>query len=207
MYENNEDIFYYLTLYNENYSMPAIPKNCEEGVLKGIYKFKSSTKAQVRLIGSGPIMQQVLKAEKILNDLGIKCEVWSATSFGGLRRDAIECERWNNLNPSKKARIPYITKIMKNKEMTTIAATDHMKAVPDMVRSWIPGEYTTLGTDGFGRSDTRENLRKYFEINDQYIAASAISSLLREGKLAKSKAENALKALEINPDAPEPSKN
>ena len=96
---------------------------------------------------------------------------------------------------------------MKNKEMTTIAATDHMKAVPDMVRSWIPGEYTTLGTDGFGRSDTRENLRKYFEINDQYIAASAISSLLREGKLAKSKAENALKTLEINPDAPEPSKN
>ena len=207
MYENNEDIFYYLTLYNENYSMPAIPKNCEEGVLKGIYKFKSSSKAQVRLIGSGPIMQQVLKAEKILNDFGIKCEVWSATSFGGLRREAIECERWNNLNPSKKARIPYIAKIMKNKEMTTIAATDHMKAVPDMVRSWIPGEYTTLGTDGFGRSDTRENLRKYFEIDDQYIAASAISSLLREGKLTKSKAENALKTLEINPDAPEPSKN
>ena len=152
-------------------------------------------------------MQQVLKAEKILNNFGIKCEVWSATSFGGLRREAIECERWNNLNPLKKAKIPYIAKIMKNKEITTIAATDHMKAVPDMVRSWIPGKYTTLGTDGFGRSDTRENLRKYFEINDQYIAAAAISSLLREGKLTKSKAENALKTLEIDPDAPEPSKN
>ena len=187
--------------------MPAIPKNCEEGILKGIYKFKGSSGAQVRLIGSGPIMRQVLKAEKILNDLGINCDIWSATSFGGLRREAIECERWNNLNPTKKAKIPYITKVMKNKEMTTVAATDHMKAVPDMIRSWIPGKYTTLGTDGFGRSDTRENLRKYFEIDDQYIAAAAISSLLREGKISKSKAEKAMENLNVNPDAPEPSRN
>ena len=107
----------------------------------------------------------------------------------------------------KKAKIPYITKVMKNKEMTTNAATDHMKAVPDMIRSWIPGKYTTLGTDGFGRSDTRENLRKYFEIDDQYIAAAAISSLLREGKISKSKAEKAMENLNVNPDAPEPSRN
>ena len=207
MYENNEDIFYYLTLYNENYPMPALPKNCEEGVLKGIYKFKSSEKAQVRLIGSGPIMQQVLKAENILNEMGIECEVWSATSFGGLRRDAIECERWNALNPLKKAKIPYISKIMADKEMTTVAATDHMKAVPDMIRSWIPGRYTTLGTDGFGRSDTRENLRKFFEINDQYIAAAAISSLLKENKISKDVAKTALSKLDIDPDAPEPSRN
>tara|TARA_B000000557_G_scaffold63151_1_gene49617 strand:- start:615 stop:1544 length:930 start_codon:yes stop_codon:yes gene_type:complete len=207
MYENNEDIFYYLTLYNENYPMPALPKNCEEGVLKGIYRFKSSKKAQVRLIGSGPIMQQVLKAENILNEMGIKCEVWSATSFGGLRRDAIECERWNALNPLKKAKIPYISKIMADKEMTTVAATDHMKAVPDMIRSWIPGRYTTLGTDGFGRSDTRENLRKFFEINDQYIAAAAISSLLKENKISKDMAKTALSKLDVNPDAPEPSRN
>ena len=207
MYENNEDIFYYLTLYNENYAMPAIPKNCEEGIIKGIYKFKSSQKAQVRLIGSGPIMQQVLEAEKILNDLGIKCEVWSATSFGGLRREATECERWNNLNPLKKSKIPYIAKVMGNKDITTVAATDHIKAVPDMIKRWIPGEYVTLGTDGFGRSDTRENLRKFFEINDQYIAAAAISSLLKEGKISKSKAEKALNSLDINPDAPEPSRN
>ena len=187
--------------------MPALPKNCEEGVLKGIYKFKSSKKAQVRLIGSGPIMQQVLKAENILNEMGIKCEVWSATSFGGLRRDAIECERWNALNPLKKAKIPYISKIMADKEMTTVAATDHMKAVPDMIRSWIPGRYTTLGTDGFGRSDTRENLRKFFEINDQYIAAAAISSLLKENKISKDVAKTALSKLDVNPDAPEPSRN
>ena len=207
LFENNEDIFYYLTLYNENYPMPALPKNCEEGVLKGIYKFKSSKKAQVRLIGSGPIMQQVLKAENILNEMGIKCEVWSATSFGGLRRDAIECERWNALNPLKKAKIPYISKIMADKEMTTVAATDHMRAVPDMIRSWIPGRYTTLGTDGFGRSDTRENLRKFFEINDQYIAAAAISSLLKENKISKDVAKTALSKLDVNPDAPEPSRN
>jgi len=152
-------------------------------------------------------MQQVLEAEKILNKIGIKCEIWSATSFGGLRREATECERWNTLNPLKKAKIPYIKKVMRNNDMTTVAATDHIKAVPDMIKRWIPGKYVTLGTDGFGRSDTRENLRKFFEINDQYIAAAAISSLLKEGKINKSKAEKALKSLDINPDAPEPSRN
>ena len=207
MYENNEDVFYYLTLYNENYSMPSIPKNSEEGIIKGIYKFKGASKPHVRLVGSGPIMQQVLKAEKILSDLGIKSEIWSATSFGGLRRDAIECERWNMLNPSKKQKVPYITKTIGKSDMITIAATDHMKAVPDMIKSWVPGKYVTLGTDGFGRSDTRENLRKFFEIDADYIAAAAISTMLTEGKLTKAKAESALKTLDINPDAPDPARN
>ena len=152
-------------------------------------------------------MFNLVVSQALAHPLGIKSDIWSATSFGGLRREAIECERWNTLNPMKKAKIPYITKVMKNKEMTTVAATDHMKAVPDMIRSWIPGKYTTLGTDGFGRSDTRENLRKYFEIDDQYIAAAAISSLLREGKMSKSKAEKAMENLNVNPDAPEPSRN
>ena len=207
MYENNEDLFYYLTLYNENYDMPPIPKNSEEGIIKGIYRFKNITKPIVRLIGSGSIMQQVISADKILSKMGINCEIWSATSFGGLQRDAMECERWNLLNPTKKAKIPYISKVMKNKEMVTIATTDHIKAVPKMIERWIPGEYITLGTDGFGRSDTRENLRKFFEIDADHIAAAAISSLLTEGKLTKAKADSYMENLDINPDAPDPSRN
>jgi len=207
MYENNEDLFYYLTLYNENYAMPPIPKNSEEGIIKGIYRFKKITKPIVRLIGSGSIMQQVISADKILNEMGINCEIWSATSFGGLQRDAMECERWNLLNPTKKAKIPYISKVMKNEEMITIATTDHIKAVPKMIERWIPGEYITLGTDGFGRSDTRENLRKFFEIDAEHIAAAAISSLLTEGKLTKAKADSYMENLDINSDAPDPSRN
>ena len=207
MYENNEDVFYYLTLYNENYSMPPLPKNCEEGIIKGIYKFKNKNKPKIRLIGSGPIMQQVLKAEKILENEGISCEIWSATSFGGLRRDALECDRWNMMNPTKKQKMPYVSKVMGKSNLITIAATDHMKAVPDMIKSWMPGKYVTLGTDGFGRSDTRENLRKFFEIDAEHIAAAAISTMLTEGKLTKAKAEAALKKLDINPELPNPARN
>jgi pyruvate dehydrogenase E1 component len=207
MYENNEDLFYYLTLYNENYTMPPIPKNSEEGIIKGIYRFKNVAKPVVRLIGSGSIMQQVLSADNILSEMGINCEIWSATSFGGLQRDAMECERWNLLNPTKKAKIPYISKIMKNEKMVTIATTDHIKAVPKMIERWIPGKYITLGTDGFGRSDTRENLRKFFEISAEHIAAAAISSLLTEGKLTKAKANSYMEKLNINSDAPDPSRN
>ena len=206
MYDNNEDLLYYLTLYNENYQMPAIPKDCEEGIIKGIYKFKNASKPKARLIGSGSIMQQVLLAQKMLEKLDIKTEVWSATSFGGLRRDAVECERWNLLNPTKKQKIPYVSKVM-TKKLVTIASTDHVKAVPDMIQKWIPGKYVSLGTDGFGRSDTRENLRKFFEIDSQYIVAATISTLLTEDELSEAKAKAALKSLDIDPDTPNPARN
>lgn len=207
MYDNNEDIFYYLTLYNENYTMPAIPKNCEEGIIRGIYKFKSAKNPKIRLIGSGPIMQQVLKADKILRELGFECEIWSATSFSELYRDAAECERWNMLNPTKKEKIPYISKVMGKSETITIVATDHVRAIPDLIKSWIPGKYVTLGTDGFGRSDTRENLRKFFEVDSDNIAAAAVSTLLTERQISKAEAEKCLEKLNINPNAPDPSKN
>ena len=207
MYDNNEDLLYYLTLYNENYQMPPIPKNCEKGIIKGIYKFKNVSKPKARLIGSGSIMQQVLSAHDMLKKLGIETEIWSATSFGGLRRDAMECERWNLLNPMKKGKIPYITTIMGTKDLVTIATTDHVKAVPDMIQKWVPGKYVCLGTDGFGRSDTRENLRKFFEIDAEHIVAATISTLLTEGKLSEAKAKTALKTLDINPDTPDPARN
>jgi len=187
--------------------MPPIPKNCEEGVIKGIYKFKSASKPKARLIGSGSIMQQVLSAHKMLGKLGIETEIWSATSFGGLRRDAMECERWNLLNPMKKAKIPYLSKTIGKSDLVTIATTDHVKAVPNMIQKWMPGKYVCLGTDGFGRSDTRENLRKFFEIDAEHIVAATISTLLTEGKLSETKAKSALKSLDINPDAPDPARN
>ena len=127
--------------------------------------------------------------------------------FGGLRRDATECERWNMLNPTKKPKTPYVSKIMGEKEIITIAATDHMRAVPDMIKSWVPGKYVTLGTDGFGRSDTRENLRKFFEIDADYIAAAAISTMLTQGKITEAKAKSALKTLDFDAEAPNPARN
>jgi pyruvate dehydrogenase E1 component len=207
MYENNEDLFYYITLYNENYPMPSIPKNCEKGIIRGIYKFKSIKGANIRLVGSGSIMQQILKASKILEGFGLKSEIWSATSFGSLRRNALSCERWNLLNPMKKPKVPYVTTVLGKNEMITVVATDHMKAVPDMIEQWVPGKYVSLGTDGFGRSDTRENLRKFFEMNAEHIAAAAISTLLSEGKISQVKADKALKTLDINPDAKDPSRD
>ena len=207
MYDNNEDLFYYLTLYNENYAMPPIPKNCERGIIQGIYKLKGARSADLRLIGSGSIMQQILKASEILDGFDLKSEIWSATSFGGLRRDALLCERWNLLNPSKKQKIPYVSTVLGKKEMITIVATDHMKAVPDMIGQWVPGKYVSLGTDGFGRSDTRENLRKFFEMDADHIAAAAISTLLSEDRITQTKADKALKTLDINPDAKDPSRD
>jgi len=205
MYNNNEDLFYYLTLYNENYSMPEIPTNCKEGVIKGIYKFKNTTKPNVRLIGSGAIMQQVLEAQLILKNFGINSEIWSATSFGELRREAMKCERWNLLNPTQKAKIPYISKTLGKKEIITIAVTDHVKSVPDMIQKWVPGRYVTLGTDGFGRSDTRENLREFFEINSNNIAGAAISALLTEEYISTTKAKKYLETLNLRPNANDPS--
>jgi pyruvate dehydrogenase E1 component len=152
-------------------------------------------------------MQQVLSAHDILKKLGIETEIWSATSFGELRRNAEECERWNLLNPMKKEKIPYISKVMAKKKMITIATTDHVKAVPDMIQKWVSGKYVSLGTDGFGRSDTRENLRKFFEIDAEHIVAATISTLLTEGELSEAKAKAALNTLDINPNTPDPATN
>ena len=207
MYDNNEDLFYYMTLYNENYQMPQIPKGCNEGIIKGIYKFKSTKRPDIRLIGSGSILKQVIKAGELLSELGIKSEIWSATSFGELRREALSCERWNILNPTKKTKVPYITSILSKNNLCTIAATDHIKAVPDMIEKWVPGKYVTVGTDGFGRSDTRKNLRKFFEMDANHISAAAVSSLYAERKITKTKTEQILNDLGIDPETKNPANN
>ncbi|HET6844460.1 MAG TPA: pyruvate dehydrogenase (acetyl-transferring), homodimeric type [Candidatus Angelobacter sp.] len=209
MYQNGEDLFYYLTIYNEDYAMPEIPKGCEEGILRGIYKFQqaASGKASVQLFGSGPILNEALRAQTILAEkYGVQSDVWSVTSYNQLRRDALEIERWNRLHPAEPAKKPYILTALGNAKGPIIAATDFMKVVPDQLAPWLGERLTSLGTDGFGRSDNREYLRKHFEVNAESIAAAALSRLARDGKFDPQRAQAAIKELEINTEKGDPAK-
>ncbi|MDM7913832.1 MAG: pyruvate dehydrogenase (acetyl-transferring), homodimeric type, partial [Candidatus Eisenbacteria bacterium] len=159
MYERNEDVFYYITLYNENFGMPAMPEGAREGILRGLYLYRRAPEdrpLRAQLFGSGTILPQALRAQEILQRFGVAADVWSATSYVELRREALDCERWNRLHPDRRPRVPYVTQLLDGTEGPVVAASDFMKQVPDMVGRWIPRDYVVLGTDGFGRSDTRE---------------------------------------------------
>jgi pyruvate dehydrogenase E1 component len=202
MYQEREDVFYYLTLYNENYAMPPMPEGVEEGILKGIYRYQAGEgKAALHLFGSGPILNEALRAQKILAErYSVVADVWSATSYNELRREALAVERWNRLHPSQKPRTPYIVEALKGAEGPIVAATDYMKIVPDQIAPWLPGRLSSLGADGFGRSDNREYLRKHFEVNAESIAAAALSSLVRAGKFEIRKAKAAFADLGVDPE-------
>lgn len=205
MYEKQESIFYYLTLYNENYAMPAMPSNVKEGILKGMYRFRSSqlndAKLRVQLLGSGPILNQSLKAQQILEEkYGIAADVWSVTSYKELRRDAIDTERWNLLHPAEKPRVPYISQCLAETQGPFVAASDYMKALPDSIAKWVPRLLVSLGTDGFGRSESRPALRDFFEVDARYIAIGAMNALARERNLSPQIVQQAIKEMEINPE-------
>jgi pyruvate dehydrogenase E1 component len=208
MYENNEDRFYYITVYNENYAQPPMVEGSEDGILRGIYRFQGAAggkKTQVHLFGSGPILNEALRAQTELADkYGVHADVWSATSYNELRRDALEVERWNRLHPAETPRTPYIVDVLKGYDGPIVAATDYMKVVPDQIAPWLPGRLTSLGTDGFGRSDNREYLRQHFEISSQAITAAALSALAKDGKFDKSKAAKAVIDLGLKPESPDP---
>src|SRR5215471_14732990 len=207
MYERNEDRFYYITVYNEDYPMPEMPKGCEEGILRGIYKYRAATngKAIVQLFGSGPILNEALRAQEILAEkYGVNADVWSVTSYNELRRDALSAERWNRLHPAEAEKKPYILTAMDGTEGPIIAATDYMKVVPDQLSPWLRGRLVTLGTDGFGRSDNRQHLRRHFEINAESIATAALSRLAREGKFDAKKAQKAFEELGVATEAKDP---
>ena len=185
MYAQNKDVIHYVAVYNENYPMPPKPKGVDEGIVRGMYLLRGAPKGDgpvVRLIGSGPIMVQVLDAVEKLETFGVRCEIYSATSYGEMRREGLECDRWNRLHPSEDARKPWIEDLL-SEALPTVAVSDNMAAVPDMIRQWVSGHYTVLGTDGFGRSDTREALRRFFEIDGAAIALAALSSLVRDGSI------------------------
>jgi pyruvate dehydrogenase E1 component len=207
-----EDVFYYITLYNENYAQPPRPEGiADEDILRGVYRFAAAPDLgrdahPVRLVGSGAILQQVIAARDLLAEkFGVAAEIYSAPSFPLLRRDALETERWNRLHPDGKTlRVPHVSTVLPHDGGPIIAATDWMKALPDMVSRWLPPHYVALGTDGFGRSDTREALRSLFEIDPTHIAAATMAALARCGALPAGKAAKAVKDLGIDPDKADP---
>jgi pyruvate dehydrogenase E1 component len=207
MYQDQENIFYYITLMNENYQHPEMPKGAEQGILRGMYLLKKGGKKKLRvqLLGSGTILREVEAAAELLEkDWDISADVWSATSFNELRRDMDDCERWNRLNPGKKARTCHVAKSLSDKNGPVIAATDYVRLYADQIRAAVPGEYTVLGTDGYGRSDTREALRSFFEVNSSYIVVAALQSLAANGDLPGKKVSEAIKKYGIDGNKPNP---
>jgi pyruvate dehydrogenase E1 component len=207
MYNQNEDLFYYITVMNENYQHPAMPENVEEDIIKGMYLLKkpNKAKAQIQLLGSGAILREVIAAADLLEeDFGISANIWSITSFNELRREGLSVKRLNLLNPDKKQKLSYVESAFKNDDIPVVAATDYMKIFADQIREFIPNKYIVLGTDGFGRSDTRSQLRKFFEVNRYYIVVASLKALAEEGKLSTDKINEAIKKYNIDQNKPEP---
>ncbi len=202
-----EDIFYYITLYNENWAMPVKPEGVEDGVLRGLYRFRPAERGtrRVQLLAAGPAMQQALRAQELLAErYDVAADVWSAPSFQQLRNDALEVERWNRLHPDQEPRVPYVVEQLRASEGPIVAATDYLKAVPDMVARWVDRSFTPLGTDGFGRSDTRDALRTHFEVNAEHMSYAALHGLCQVGEGSREELTIALGELGIDPDRLDP---
>jgi pyruvate dehydrogenase E1 component len=208
MYGKGENCFYYLTTMNENYHHPAMPEGAEEGIIKGLYLLESGEMdkgARVQLMGSGTILTEVRTAAKMLKeDWGIDSDVWSVPSVNEVYREAKDCERWNTLHPEQEPRVPYLTSVMAPHEGPRVIATDYIHAHCEQLRPFVEGTYRVLGTDGFGRSDTREKLREFFEVDSRYIVVNALSALMEEGKVEAATVSQAISKYGIDPEKPNP---
>ncbi|CAM4394424.1 MAG: Pyruvate dehydrogenase E1 component [Legionellaceae bacterium] len=206
MYQNNESIYYYITVMNENYTHPDMPEGVEEGIIKGMYLLKSTEgKVRVQLLGSGTILREVIAAADILQqEFDIGADIWSATSFNELGREARKVERYNRLHPENKPLMSYVAQCLENRSGPVIAATDYIQAYADQIRAYISQAYTVLGTDGFGRSDTRKQLRHFFEVDAKYIVAATLKALADQGNFSLKKLASALTKLRIDPEKPDP---
>ncbi|MDE0959769.1 MAG: pyruvate dehydrogenase (acetyl-transferring), homodimeric type [Planctomycetota bacterium] len=208
MVKEQQDVFFYITLYNENLDMPAMPQGCKQGILDGLYRLDEAPAGDgpvVRLLGSGPMLPLARAASvSLLKHHQVRAEVWSATSYPELRKQALEVDRWNLLHPDQDPRIPRVTELLGTRDDPIIAVTDYMRALPDLVRPWVQAPWSSLGTDGFGRSDTREQLRRFFEIDQAAIEVAAISSLIRSGALDAKHIQSAYQRLDIDPEATAP---
>ena len=205
------DEYYYLTLMNENYAHPDMPEGAAEGIVKGMYLLKDGGKSKkgelrVQLLGSGTILREVMAAAELLDkEFGVAADIWSCPSFTELRRDGYDAERWNRLHPEAKTQqVPYVTTLLEGRAGPAIAATDYVRAFAEQIRPFVPQHYTVLGTDGFGRSDTRANLRRFFEVDRYHVAHAAIAALAKEGKMNAKDVARAIKVFGINPDVPNP---
>jgi pyruvate dehydrogenase E1 component len=209
MYNKGESIFYYITVMNEPYAMPSMPPGSREGILKGMYRYKpannAKSKLRAQLLGSGAILREVLHAQEILEEkYNVAADVWSVTSYKALYSDGIEVERWNFLHPTEKPRVPYVSQCLADTPGVLVAATDYLKALPNLVSRWMPRRVASLGTDGFGRSESRASLRNFFEVDARFITLATLHELLREGKIQASVVQQAIKDLEINVEKPDP---
>ncbi len=209
MYERQEDVYYYITMMNEFYPMPAMPEGVKEGIIKGMYRYKPATlkKTQwkVNLLGSGTILNEAVKAQELLESrYGVAADVWSVTSYKELYTDAIETERWNRLHPQEEQRRCYLQECFAGQDGVFVAASDYVKVLPSMIAPWVPGHLIPLGTDGYGRSDTRAALREYFEVDARFIALAALSGLADEGRIKRAKVQKAIKEMDLNPEKVSP---
>ena len=208
MMQNQEDVFYYITAMNENYQHPEMPKGIEEGIIKGMYKLNSTaTKAKLRvnLLGAGVILREAIAAAEMLEkDWKVGSDIWSVTSFTELRADGLRATRWNNLNPEAEPKVPYVTKLLSEYPHPVVATSDYMKILSDGLREYIDAPFKVLGTDGFGRSDTREKLRDFFEVDRRYVVVAALNTLKEEGKLKASVVNDAIKKYGLDPDKSNP---
>ena len=207
MYDDDEDIYYYISVMNENYAQPAMPKDCEDGIIKGMYLLQKDgkKKLKVQLLGSGTILREVIAgAELLKKDFGVDADIWSVTSFNELRRDGLDVARWNMLHPESKPRASYVEYCLKETKGPVIAATDYMKTYADQIRNFIDRRYVVLGTDGFGRSDTRTKLRHFFEVNRYYVVIAALKALADDGEIEANVVSQAIKKYEVDPEKPNP---
>jgi pyruvate dehydrogenase E1 component len=220
MYAEQEDVFYYLTLMNENYHHPAMPEGVEEGIVKGLYLFREGTpavtgarksrakqKPRAQLMGSGTILREVIAAAEMLEDeWGVVADVWSAPSFTELRRDGIDVARWNMLHPTETPRLSWVEQCLADRPAgPVVAATDYMRAFPDQIREWVGDRrFTVLGTDGFGRSDYRKALRDFFEVDRRFVVVATLAALARDGAVPTEKVAEAIERYGIDPERPAP---
>ncbi len=206
MYQEGEAVFYYITVMNEDYAQPAMPEGVETGIIKGMYPYrKAQGNSQIQLLGSGTIMREVIAAAELLHqDFDISADIWSVTSYSELRREGLSIDRWNRLHPGKKPKISYVEQCFSDTQGPIVAASDYMKIVADQIRPFVHKSYTVLGTDGYGRSDTRKALRDFFEVNRHHIVVAALKSLADEGVVTAKTVDKAIKQYEIDPERPEP---
>ncbi|NOS99514.1 MAG: pyruvate dehydrogenase (acetyl-transferring), homodimeric type [Phycisphaerales bacterium] len=208
MYRQCQDVIFYITVANEPYAMPAMPKGVEEGILKGMYKFRPAPDAKgkrIHLFGSGSILRESLKAQEILAEkYGVSADVWSVTSYSQLRREALDCQRWNMLHPTETPRVPYLRQQLENEPFPIVAAGDYMKIVPEQIARWTPRRLFALGTDGYGRSENRATLRHFFEVDHRFITHAAVYELARAGEVPQDLVVKVMRDMEIDPEKPNP---
>jgi pyruvate dehydrogenase E1 component len=211
MFREQEDVYYYITVMNENYEHPAMPEGAEAGIVKGMYLLTpaeaGATGPRVQLMGSGTILREVIAAADLLQEYGVVADIWSCPSFTELRREGLEAERWNLLHPDQPPRQSYVEQCLAGRGGPAVAATDYMKSFADGIRAFVPGRYKVLGTDGYGRSDYRRKLRDFFEVDRRYVAAAALQALVQDGALTPDVAAGAIQKFGINADKPSPARS